>query len=52
MTAAQSLARAEWLRLKANTPRRRLAPRRVRDAELEAIKEQIRTQRRTRSLER
>jgi hypothetical protein len=52
MTAAQTLARAEWLRIKANTPRRKLVPRKVQDAELDSIKEQIREHRRTRSLER
>ena len=52
MTAAPHPDRAAWLIEKANTPRRRLAPRRAQDAELERIKEQIREQRRTRSLER
>ena len=52
MNGTKALARMEWERIKALTPRRRLAPRRVRDAEMESIKEQIREHRRTRSLER
>ena len=45
VTAAQTLARREWLRLKAATPKPRMVPRK--ETDMDRINEQIRQERAT-----